>query len=129
MTPKTFPSPEGKYQELIQGQRRFFQSGVTQPYEFRMQQIQKLREILQKNEKALFQALHEDLRKSEFESYVGEVGMVLEDIRHGIKHLKKWMRPQRANVPFSVWPGKARVHADPLGVVLVISPWNYPVQL
>jgi len=117
------------YSELIASQARFFQSGATLSYEFRLGQLKRLREMIQKNEAAIFAALHQDLRKSNFENYVGEVGMVLEDLRYGLKHLKKWMRPQRAHVPLSVWPGKARIYPDPYGQVLVIAPWNYPVQL
>lgn len=74
-------------------------------------------------------ALHRDLRKNEFEAYGTEIGIVYGDISHTLRHLQQWMQPKRVGTPLMFAPGSSRIIPDPLGTVLVISPWNYPFQL
>lgn len=113
----------------IQRQRDFFQSGATLPYSFRLEQLKKLKAALKKNEKALAAALKKDLGKSEDESYLTETGFSLYDLSESIRSLKKWMKPVKVKTPTLVQPGKSFIYHSPLGVNLVISPYNYPVQL
>ena len=115
--------------DLIQRQRAFFRSGATRPLEFRRAQLQKLRDALEASEAALLGALHADLHKPAAEAYLGEVGFVLSEIRHTLRHLPAWMKPQRRRIPLLAWPGQGFIHPEPFGVALIIGPWNYPLQL
>lgn len=75
------------------------------------------------------QALLTDLGKNPVESEITEIGFVLAEIGHALRHLTSWMRPARVRVPMSLWPATARNLSEPLGAVLIIAPWNYPLQL
>jgi aldehyde dehydrogenase (NAD+) len=114
---------------LIAAQRRHFQSGVTRPLAYRQDQLRRLQAAIETRETALLDALHPDLRKSPHDAYTSEIGFVLSDIRHALKHLPAWMKPQRRSLPPMAWPGRAAVHPEPFGVALIIGPWNYPFQL
>ena len=83
-------------QELVRAQRAYFLSGATRPYAFRMEQLKKLQRALQTNEKLLEQAMYQDFRKAPMEVYMCETGMVLEEVRFHLKHLKGWMREHAA---------------------------------
>src|SRR5699024_744284 len=74
-------------------------------------------------------ALHADLGKSATESYLSEIGVLLAEISHTRRHLRRWLAPQRVSVPWQYQPARASVMLEPLGTVLVIAPWNYPVFL
>lgn len=114
---------------LIAAQRQYFNSKATLSYEFRMNQLKNLRQLIVDNERAILDALHADLRKSDFEGYGTEVGFCLGEIDHTIKHLKSWMRPKRVGTPLFHAIGSSHLYSDPYGVTLIISPWNYPFQL
>ena len=77
----------------------------------------------------LFEALHTDLGKSDRESYMSEVGVALAEIDHLSRHLRRLMRPRKVRGSLTIFPSRCRVVAEPLGLVLIISPWNYPVNL
>lgn len=109
--------------------RDTFDSGRTRPLEWRRHQLQSLRRLLVEREPELAEALHQDLGKPAVESFVTELGFTRSEIDHVLSHLSRWMRPTRVRVPMALRPARARVEPQPLGVVLVISPWNYPVQL
>ncbi|MDR1794359.1 MAG: aldehyde dehydrogenase [Erysipelotrichaceae bacterium] len=115
--------------ELLQAQRAYFQSGVTRDYHFRLNQLDTLKRIILKHEERIAEALKTDLNKSFFEAYETEIGIVLMEISHAQKHLKKWMKPQKVKTPFASFPGQSRIYHDPYGVVLIMSPWNYPFLL
>lgn len=115
--------------EEIQQLRAYFNSGATRSYEFRRQQLKSLAEAVKKNEAAIHDALHTDLKKNPEESWVTETGFVLSEIRHTLKKLKEWMQPQRAETNLLNFPSSSFVMSEPLGVVLVIGAWNYPFQL
>lgn len=117
------------YGPLIARQRAFFLTGATASLEFRRDRLQSLHDGLEARESELLASLHADLRKSPHEAYASEIGYVLGEIRHAIRHLPAWMKPVRRGVPFLAWPGSATVRRDPLGVALIIGPWNYPLQL
>lgn len=109
--------------------RRHYQSGATRPYASRKQQLQRLYGIVKSNETAIQKALYADLKKSPEESYATETGLVLTEIRHTLKYLKKWMRPKRVRTNLVNLPASSTIYRDPLGVILIIAPWNYPIQL
>ncbi|MBN9379312.1 MAG: aldehyde dehydrogenase [Chitinophagaceae bacterium] len=109
--------------------RRHFQSGATKPYAVRRQQLLLLKESLLQHEPAIAEALHADLKKSREESYGTETGLVLAELNNTLKNLRKWMRPRRAGTNLVNLPSSSRIYRDPLGVVLIIAPWNYPLQL
>jgi aldehyde dehydrogenase (NAD+) len=113
----------------LEEMRRFFQLGSTGSYDFRISQLKKLREALLSSEKDLYAALQDDLRKSPEESWVTEIGMVISELNVAISKLKKWMRPRRVATNLLNLPSRSRIIREPLGVVLIIGPWNYPVQL
>ncbi len=116
-------------QSLISRQHSFFATGETLSYRFRLSALQKLYQSIQEYESGLNLALQTDLGKSGFESFTSEIGFVLRDIHYAIKHLKKWMKPKRVATPLLMQPGKSRIYSVPLGVNLIISPFNYPVGL
>ncbi len=113
----------------LQKLRQFYDSGATRGYEFRIQQLKKLREIIITNETAITDALYRDLHKSREEAYATEIGLFLAEINHTINKLRKWMAPVKTKTTLANLPSKSMVLRDPLGVVLVIAPWNYPFQL
>lgn len=111
------------------GQRRFFSSGKTRSYEFRVAQLQKLKLAIQEMEPELLEALKKDLGKAPFEAFTTEVGFVLGEIKHALKHLHRWMRVKSVSTPLVIQPGKSRIYPEPRGCVLIVGPWNYPFQL
>ena len=115
--------------ELLNIQREFYRSGKTYSYPFRLAALQRLQNAVRKKEAAILAALKEDLGKGTTESYMTEVGFVLEELSFCIRHLKGWMRPRRVRTPLPLFPGRCRIYPEPLGVALILSPWNYPFQL
>lgn len=113
----------------LQALRTYFDSGATRPYAFRRHQLETLRKALLAHEPDLLQALHTDLKKSPEESWVTEIGFLLVEIRHTLKHLRTWMEPEKVPTNLLNLPSRSFVYKEPLGVVLVIGPWNYPLQL
>ncbi len=109
--------------------RRAFDSGVTRPLEWRLSQLRQFAAMLRDNESAMVEALRQDLGKPEFEAFIGETGFMMADVTYVMKHLPRWVKPRRVKAPLAVQPAKARVYSEPLGVVLIIAPWNYPIQL
>ncbi len=114
---------------LKKNQKEFFYSGKTKPYEFRVEQLKRLDGAIRAHETEILVALKEDLKKSEAEAYVSEIAFLYEEIKFAIKNLKKWMKPKRVSTPLTQWPGRSYLYCEPLGVVLIIAPWNYPFQL
>jgi aldehyde dehydrogenase (NAD+) len=114
---------------LLQEQRDHFRSGATRTYASRRQALDRLADAIRANESLLFEALRADLNKSPEESYATEIGFLLEEIRGLKRGLRRWMAPERVPTPFFLWPAKSRILREPYGVALVLSPWNYPLQL
>jgi len=117
------------FKAIISHQREFFQSGATRSPAFRRAQLVKLADMLEAHETKLLAALHADLRKSPHEAYSSEIGFVLGEIRHALRHLTSWMKPERRRSPVLAWPARSHIHPQPYGVALIIGPWNYPLQL
>jgi aldehyde dehydrogenase (NAD+) len=116
-------------QTIIQAQRDFFASNATKDINFRKEQLTKLRKLLVTNEEAIVEALQKDLRKHEFESYVTEIGIVMVDINKTLGKLKKWASPRKVSTPPFHYVASSYVKPEPYGNVLIIAPWNYPIQL
>ncbi|MBT2532549.1 aldehyde dehydrogenase family protein [Arthrobacter sp. ISL-48] len=109
--------------------RDSFNSGRTRPLEWRRGQLAAVRRMLVENRDALREALYADLRKSGIESDLTEIGMLIREIDHTLRYLKRWQAPRRVRVPILMGPGTAQIVRESLGVVAVIAPWNYPLQL
>ena len=115
--------------EATQKMRSYFETGITKSYDFRKKQLQNLKATVQKYEIEIFEALYKDLHKSKEETYISENGFFLAEAGSAIKHLKTWMAPQNVSTNLFNFPSKSFVLSEPLGVVLIISPWNYPFNL
>ncbi|MBR4850744.1 MAG: aldehyde dehydrogenase family protein [Tidjanibacter sp.] len=113
----------------VEAQRAYYHSGATLPYSFRRRQLRRLQEALIEWEGPLCEALWKDLHKSPQEAILTEISIVQGEIRNHLRNLRRWMRPQRIPTPLKMTPSRTRVLSEPLGTSLIISPWNYPVQL
>ena len=120
--PETIPA-------VVQRLRRTFGAGVTRPYEWRSRQLERVAALAKENRDQLVDALRADFGKPEVEAMLTDVAVIAAEATAARKQLKRWMKPERVATPASQQPGRARVHREPLGVVLIIAPWNYPVQL
>ncbi|AYV73921.1 aldehyde dehydrogenase [Bacillus sp. PK3-056] len=107
----------------------FFSTQATLPLAFRIEQLEKLKNAILEKEPLLIKALQKDLGKHPFESYASEIGFVLQSIRHTKRHLKRWMKPQKAKSTWSLFPSRGKTVYEPYGTVLIIGPFNYPFQL
>ncbi len=116
-------------EETLLKQRQYFNSGKTLDINFRIAMLKRLKEALKEWEPKLLEALRVDLGKSEFEGYESELGILYEEINHTIKHIKSWSKPKKVSTPLMHFPSKSKIISEPLGVCLIMSPWNYPLQL
>ena len=115
--------------ELVQAQRAYFETGATRSADFRLAALKKLQAAVQANERALAEAMAADFRKAPMEVYMTETGMVLDEIRFHLKHLRAWMRETRVPTPLAQFPSRSFRSPEPYGVCLILAPWNYPIQL
>lgn len=113
---------------IIQNQREFFQTGKTKDVTFRIEQLKTLKQAIIEHEQSIVEALQADLHKPEVETYLTEIS-VIKEIDYAIKHLQNWTKPQKAAVSWDFFSYSARIYPEPLGVVLIIGPWNYPFNL
>ncbi|MBQ5888511.1 MAG: aldehyde dehydrogenase [Bacteroidaceae bacterium] len=122
-------TPVSEIKNIIAAQREYFATNETLAYEFRREQLKKLQAALKKWEKPLCDALWNDLHKSSQEAILTELSIVAGEVKNHLKHLRSWMRSRCASTPLKMMPSRSRVVSEPLGGALIISPWNYPVQL
>jgi len=113
----------------IDSLHEYFDSGVTRSLEWRAEQLQALKTMLTEQEAEFLSALQKDLGKGEYEGFVSEVGFVIGEIDLALKNLKKWSKKRSVSTPIVAQPGSSYLLPEPLGVVLIIGAWNYPVQL
>ncbi|MCI8553431.1 MAG: aldehyde dehydrogenase [Clostridiales bacterium] len=118
-----------KLQQYVEHQRRYFASGRTLSADFRREQLNRLRLSIRAHEAELLSALRTDLGKSLAEGYMTELSLVYGELDFAIRRLKHWTAPRRVFLPLAAFPGTGWVHSVPYGCVLIMSPWNYPVQL
>jgi aldehyde dehydrogenase (NAD+) len=109
--------------------RELFDSGVSRPLDWRLEQLGNLRRMLTERREDFAGALLSDLGKHRSESQMTEIGFVAAETAHLERHLAGWLRRRRVDVPLAMQPARAWTELTPLGVVLVIGTWNYPVQL
>ncbi|TPN81701.1 aldehyde dehydrogenase [Aquimarina algicola] len=117
------------YQDLIDKQRQFFETNTTKDISFRCKELKRLKSILQANETQLYQAIDQDFKKSEFETYVTELSIIYHEIDLAVSNVKKWARKKRVRTSLPNLPGKNYIIPEPYGSVLIIGAWNYPYQL
>ena len=120
---------EEEIKKQIEIQRNYFYTGATLPVKGRIEVLQKLKEYIVGHEKEIHDALHEDLGKSSFESYMCETGLVLSELTHMIQHIEEYAEEQDVHTPISQFAARSYKKPVPYGVVLIMSPWNYPFLL
>lgn len=109
--------------------RSFYESGATLSYEFRKKQLQAFEKAIIKYDDEINNALYADLKKCKEETWATETGLLMGEIKNTTKNLHKWMKPKKVSTGLVTFPSSAKIYRDPLGVVLIIAPWNYPLQL
>ncbi len=114
--------------KILAAQREFFKTGKTREIDFRIQSLKKLSNAIKKYEKRFCEAIYADLHKAEFETYATEIGMVSKETKLHLKNVKKWAKPTKVITDMLNFGSKSMVIHEPYGVVLLMSPWNYPLQ-
>ncbi len=117
------------HSELLARLRTTFDSGRTRDLNWRLAQLDAMGRMLTDNENAIARALHADLAKPRQEVALGETSLLFSEIRHARRNLRLWAKPRKVGTPLVAQPGRSFVKPEPLGVVLIIGAWNYPVQL
>ena len=122
-------TPTDKIESLVAGQHAYFRSGETLDIAYRLKMLQRLRDVIKMYEAELSEALYKDLHKSYEEAFMTEISIVLGEIDNFLKNLARWAAPSKKSTPLKLFPSRSAVITEPLGVALIIAPWNYPVQL
>lgn len=116
-------------ESLVLSQHNYFNTNITKDISFRRDALTNLLNIICENEASIYDALKKDLGKSDSESFMTEVGLVTGSIRYALRHLQQWARPEKRKTPLTHFPAKSYIYKEPYGVVLIMSPWNYPFFL
>ena len=118
-----------KIQNIAEAQKAFFRSGATLDLKFRKEMLRKFLAAFEKWEKRLCDALWADLHKSYEEAFLTEISIVKAEAKMHLRHLKSWAKRRKVSTPLKMFPSRSYVVKEPLGNALIVSPWNYPVQL
>lgn len=118
-----------KLQSLSVSQTTFFRTDATRKFKDRKAILIRLRKSIISHERDIIEALYSDFKKPEWETWTSEIGMVINEIDHALKHLKGWMKPTRVGTPLTLQLGRTKVYKEPHGRCVIIAPWNYPFQL
>lgn len=114
---------------IFNKQKEFFNNHETLDINFRINTLKKLKMIIKENEELIIEALYKDLRKSDFEAFATEIGILYDELNLHIKKLKSWAKKEKKKTPIIHFPAKSYIYKEPYGVVLIIGPFNYPFQL
>ena len=117
------------FSNYIENQENYFRNGNTLPISKRKKLLKNLKKEILSNEDKIFQALNNDLRKSNYETYLTEIGILISEIDLFLSNLKKWAKPKKVKSSLLSFPSSDYIYSEPYGKVLVLSPWNYPFQL
>lgn len=123
------PIQPAQYPAMLDDLRASFDRGTTRSLAWRREQLAAISRMLEENEERVGEALAEDLGKPPQEVLLGETALIFSEVEHARKRLKRWTKPRRVRTPMVGQPGRSRVQPEPLGVVLIIGAWNYPIQL
>ncbi|WP_312343083.1 aldehyde dehydrogenase [Chryseobacterium binzhouense] len=115
--------------EIVQLQKDFFKTHKTKNLNFRKMYLEKMQDLIQKNEDSLYEAIEKDFGKSRFDTFTTEISFILNDIKYYLKNLKSLSKPKKVSTNLTNQIGKSRIYPEPLGNILVIGAWNYPYQL
>lgn len=115
--------------QIVARQREYYFSGATRSLDFRREALRKLYDAVRKNETRIAKAMQADLHKHPLETYMCETGIVLDEIRFHLRHLKRWMKERSVPTPLAQFPSRSFISPEPYGVALIMTPWNYPIQL
>ncbi|KAH7520552.1 hypothetical protein FEM48_Zijuj08G0156100 [Ziziphus jujuba var. spinosa] len=124
---KTFDSDEATL--LLKDLQKVFRSGRTKSYEWRISQLNSILKMLKEKEKDITDAIYKDLSKPQLESFVSEISTAKASCKHALEELSSWMEPEKVQTAITTYPSSAEIVSEPLGVVLVISTWNFPFLL
>ena len=122
-------TPVDKIKSIVASQRNYFRGNQTLGLNYRLKMLRRLRDAIKMYEEELVEALHKDLNKSYEEAFMTEISIVLGEIENFQKNLARWAAPSKKSTPLKLFPSRSEVITEPLGVALIIAPWNYPVQL
>ncbi len=123
------PTTENQIKSILEQQRAFFSTHKTKELKFRIEQLKKFKAAILKYEEKIANALWIDLHKSYEEAYLTEISIVLGEIEKHLKHIRRWSKPKRIKTPLALLPSSSKIVYEPLGVSLIVAPWNYPFQL
>ena len=116
-------------ENIVKKQKKFLEKLKTKNVEYRIEKLKKLQQVIKESEDEIAKALSKDLNKDKVESYMVETGMVLDELRYMIKNTKKWVKPKRVKTPLSQFLASSHIVQEPYGIVVIMSPWNYPFLL
>ena len=118
-----------KIEQVVESQRRFFRSGKTLSVDFRLAMLKKLRQAIEEREEDIAAALKADLGKSEYESYMCEIGLVLSELSYMLRHTRRFAKEKTVKTPLAQFAARSYQKPGPYGNCLIMSPWNYPFLL